>query len=152
MSLPLKFLSGALPSFGAGVGQGLDGCVTAHWIWKCSVLWVANFSNTSSTEKCTMGIRTVVKMQAILSSRRSGGIEFIGVFGIFWGGMNVSTSGFVVSEWSGVVRREEIFFFFWECICTFSFWKGQSVGQVHRVNLYIFFSIVISFTHKTSAN
>ena len=26
--------------------------------------------------------------------------------------MNVSTLGFVVSEWSGVVRREEIFFFF----------------------------------------
>lgn len=40
---------------------------------------VANFLNTSSTEKCTMGIRTVVQMQAILSSRRSWAL------GIFWG-------------------------------------------------------------------
>lgn len=48
-----------------------------------SEIVVANFLNTSSTEKCTMGIRTVVQMQAILSSRRSKGIEFIGALGIF---------------------------------------------------------------------
>lgn len=107
---------------GRGVGRGLDGCVTAHWIWKCSVLWVANFLNTSSTEKCTMGIHTVVQMQAILSSRRSGGIEFIGVLGIFWGGMNVSALGFVVCEWNGVVRREMIFsFFFFLRVCMYLF-------------------------------
>ena len=162
--LKIYFLTFEIPErcsakFGVGagrwVGRGLDGCVTAHWIWKCSVLWVANFLNTSSTEKCTMGIRTVVQMQAILSSRRSGGIKFIGILGIFWGGMNVSALGFVVSKWNGVVRREVIFFFFsffCVCVCTFSLWKGQSVGQVHRVNLCIFFSIVISFNHKTSAN
>lgn len=51
--------------------------------------------NTSSTEKCAlMGIRTVVQMQAILSSRRSGGIEFIGVLRIFWRGNECFSFGF----------------------------------------------------------
>lgn len=71
-SLPVKFLSGALPTFGVG---GLDGCVMAHWIWNCSVLWVANFLNTSSTEKCTMGIGNSCP-NANLSSKRSLVIEF----------------------------------------------------------------------------
>lgn len=60
--------------------------------------------NTSSTEKCTMGIRTVVQMQAILLSRRSWGIEFFGVLGIFWGGWMFQLFCF----WSGVMWREII--------------------------------------------
>lgn len=73
--------------FGAGVGRGGEGVWMAVLLHtgseSNSSVVVANFLNTSSTEKCTMGIRTVVQMQAILSSRRSGGIEFIGVLRIF---------------------------------------------------------------------
>lgn len=142
----MKFLSGALPTFRGG--RGLDGCVTAHWIGNCSVLWVANFLNTSSTEKCTMGIHTVVQMQTILLSRRSWGIEYIEVLRIFWEGWTFNFASCFLS--SGVVWTEVVFLFSFGFLfllfktksvvyTTFSLWKGQDVGQIHHELICIFY-------------
>lgn len=140
--LPVKFLSGALPTF---VGRGLDGCVTAHWIWNCSVLWVANFLNTSSTEKCTMGICTVVQKQTMLSPRRSWGLE---LSRSTWNiSRKMNFSNLLSLKWGSL----EVFFFFFfsyflKQMYTFSLWKGQGVwSNPPWINLYHIFLIYIFY-------
>lgn len=49
---------------------------------------MADFLNTSSTEKCTTGIHTVVQMQAVLSSGEAEVSDSIGILGVFQGGKN----------------------------------------------------------------
>lgn len=68
--------------------------------------------------------------------------------------MNVSALGFVVSEWNGVVRREVIFFsFFFVCVYVPFLSERARMLVKFTVLIYIFFfSIAISFNHKTSAN
>lgn len=111
--------------------RGLDGCVTAHWIQNCSVLWVANFFNTSSTEKCTMGIRTVVQLQTIF---HLGEAEVQSSIGILWRW----TVQLCLCLWSGIVGGFYFVVFRENVYVLTPPWKCEGVGQTHHGLIYIY--------------